>query len=128
MTAAQLQQFSGEALERLWPSLKADRLPVGTYDGEVWPRPRWPAWWMLWRGKHFSRSCTCDRGTHGVVANRIGPLLLIPGETWLDDGEVLIDYPQLGLQDRLKPVSDTLWLGRLALRGKTVWFTLEAAK
>lgn len=160
MTAVQLQHLPQTELGLVWLALRATTLPVGTFDGYVFQRPLWPAWWLLWKGKVFegvttfesphasdtpflSAMLTVEREhpftvtdnlgdewltTAGHVRNRIGPLLLIPGNVSLKDGEVLIDYPQLHLQDRLKPVSETLWLGRMDLRGKTIWFTLEQAK
>lgn len=120
MTSAELKALPREALERLWQELRADKLPVGTFDGKAFGVPAWP----FWKGKVFTM-----RGWRGEVVNRIGPWLFIKGKVSLPAGagEVLIDYPQLGgLQDRLKPVSQTLWLGRIALpRLGTVWFSLE---
>lgn len=128
MTAHELQALSEPALERLWLTLRADKLPVGTYDGWVKNRPWWPAYWRLWRGKVFESCACCPECRARWVLNRIGPFLRVRGDTLVKNGEVLVDYPQLKLQDRLRPVSATpeLWLGRLLLRGKTIWFTLEA--
>jgi hypothetical protein len=116
-TPAYLKRLSHAQLETLYASLKADHFPTGTFDGTV--LGRLPGWLVGWQGKVFTcRSAGC------VVRNRIGPWLLVPGQVLMGaDGEVLIEYPQLGLQDRLKPVSETLWLGRVA--GSRIWFTLE---
>lgn len=101
-------------LERLYEHLpSATELPQGTYDGIAWPKLPFRG---AWQGKVF---------TGDGVVNRIGPLLLIPGHVSLQGGEVVIDYPQLGLRDYLKPVSSTVWLGKLGTEGR-IWFTLEA--
>jgi hypothetical protein len=124
MTGAEVRALSRPAVRELYDTLKADRLPVGTFDGRTWPVPVWP----LWRGKAFT-ACLCGCDCCGTVRNRIGPFLFMKGEaeiSWdIDVDELVIRYP-LGLTDYLKPVSDTLWLGYLKLGPWRLWFTLEA--
>lgn len=124
MTPAVLRRLSGPDLEQLWSTLRADKLPVGTFDGVAFTR--WPVG-LLWYGKRF---IALDKiSTLGRVKNRVGPLLVIEGfvTLWGGKHEVTIDYPQFGLQDRLKPLSATTWLGRMDVAGRTLWFSLEQA-
>ena len=75
MTAAEVRQLSRGQRQALYDSLRADRLPVGTYDGRTWPVSVWP----FWRGKVFA-SVTDDTGVlPNSVRNRIGPWLLVRG-------------------------------------------------
>jgi len=120
MTAVEVRQLSRAQRDELWASLRADRLPVGTYDGRTWPVSVRP----VWRGKVFTKRAGYSH--LGRVVNRIGPWLLVNGGTLCTLDEVVrIDYP-FGLTDYLKPVNDTLWLGYLRLGpfGK-IWVTLE---
>jgi len=116
-TASDVRRLSRPQLDALYASLRADRLPVGTFDGRTWPVPAWP----LWRGKIGYAISPRD----GVVVNRGGFWLMIQGAVTVRASDVVIEYPQLGVRDYLKPVSDTLWLGYLKLGPFKVWFTLE---
>jgi hypothetical protein len=133
VTPASLRKKSPKELVEFYDSLRADVLPLGTYEGEVLT-PGFRAIWPVWRGKVFTNAHRHAFSADGLrsltvvtVVNRIGPWLLIPGDVTLrgSSGEVVIDYPQLGIQDHLKPVSATVWLGRMDLKGRTIWFTLE---
>lgn len=100
----------------------AKRIPRGRFSGQIlvmrdgWRRTLAE---RLWRGKLF----TDDR-----VVNFAGPIPVIPGKVSLQDGELIIDYPQQGLRDRLKPISTVSWLGQIGYRGETIWFRLDVSK
>lgn len=127
MTSRDLRRLPRLDLDELYASLRADRLPVGTYDGRTWPVSVWPLWrgkvfYGEWQGKEFWGG----RWPGGCEAiNRLGSGLIIHGDVYRQCSEVVIDYPQLHIQDYLKPVSDTLWLGYLKLGPFRIWFTLE---
>lgn len=132
--ALALRRFSQQALDVLFDRLSVQTMPVGSYEGHAWmpghPLLGWLAGWV-WRGKVFKES---------RVKNRILRLLLFAGDVslvafdsqdsadhwvWLKGDEISIEYPQLGLRDRVRQVSPSLYLGRLLVCGVVVNFTLS---
>lgn len=92
------------------------RLPQGDYDGQV--LGHWRVFNGLWTGKVF---------TGDTVVNKIGGRLLIEGKVSQRDGVVLIEYPQLGLTDRLwrrQTGAREVWDGSMELGVIVVRFTL----
>lgn len=111
MTGATVRQLSDQQLLVLFAEHTATELPVGTFLGVTWPRQV-----PVWRGKRFAGY---------QVWNRLGPWELIEGRVYQRDGTVVIDYGW-GLTDRLRPITDTLWLGQVWLGTyRSIWFTLE---
>lgn len=108
-----------QLLDQLFADLHATTLPEGAFRGTAWSHDLSLVGLVsrLWSGKVF---------VGGVVANRILGRLRVPGTVHLINGTVEIRYPQFGLTDRLKPFTDTVWLGRLSMRGYVIWFTLAA--
>lgn len=92
------------------------RLPQGEYDGQV--LGNWRLFNGLWTGKVF---------TGDTVRNKIGGRLLIEGKVLSRGGVVEIEYPQLGLTDRLWRRFDRtreVWDGSMELGLIVVRFTL----
>jgi len=119
--AKELQRFTDEGLRDFYATLAADRLPVGRFQGYAW-LVRWPwttrLFGSVWAGKVF--------GSDATVMNRILGHLFITGRVRLEHDEVVIDYPQLRVQDRLRPVTPLLYLGSMKVWRTSVYFTLEA--
>jgi hypothetical protein len=120
MTAADIRALSPKGLQALYDSLSATELPVGTFAGRAWsetlPVEGWITALDIWTGKVF-------RGTQ--VRNIIFGHEAIEGACTLERTAAVIHYPLLGLDDFLKPISRSLWLGYMPFGAHTIWFTLE---
>lgn len=98
--------------------LTADTIPSGSYDGFAWSKTL-PINFLnrFWKGKVF---------TGHTVRNKIIGRQLVEGVVSLVGVEILIDYPQLRVQDRLRQIttSPEMYLGRMNLRSHDINFTL----
>lgn len=111
-----LYTLSQAELNDYYYHLTADTIPSGSYDGFAWSKTL-PINFMnrFWKGKVF---------TGHTVRNKIIGRQMIEGVVSLVGIEILIDYPQLHVQDRLRQINGDSYLGRMNLRGHIVNFTL----
>ena len=92
---------------------------MGHFTGEAW-LSQWPRltrrlFGWVWAGKVF----------HGEqVLNIIFGQRRVLGTVRLERPDIVIDYPQLQLQDRLRPVTPWMYFGHMPLGRGMVYFTL----
>src|SRR5687768_14776443 len=105
MTADLIRQLSAIELADLYGSLHATQLPQGSFTGRAWSfdLPFVDRVSRVWQGKVFEGD---------TVWNRILGRLAVPGMVALNGDRVVITYPQLGVTDTLKLITDELLLGR----------------
>lgn len=119
MTASYVRSLPRLMLSGLYATLRATELPQGTFHGLAWSHDLPGIEYLngLWTGKVFA-------GTK--VMNLILGKQRIPGVVTLEGRDVVIRYPQLGLEDTLKPYrAQAGWIGRMRVGPSVVWFTLE---
>jgi len=86
----------------------------GFYKGKVLNLPL--GW--IWQGKEFY--------FHDFVVNKIFGFRAIEGIVkYLDNGVVIIRYPQLGLEDTLIHIGNDIWMGELKFWKFSIYFTLQ---
>jgi len=126
MRLADLRSMCPDDLEHYFAWLHAETLPVGPFAGRAWSYdlPLVERVSRVWQGKEFAATPRI-----GAVVNRILGVRLFRGVVTLEDHAVVIRYFALpGVVDVVKPFERGRWLGRLAVRGRVVWFTLEATR
>ena len=120
--AARLMLMTASEIQDLFDSLDDpdyEGMPQGQFSGVAWSHD------MKWV-RHVNRAWTGKVFTDDKVVNIIFGRKMIEGIVQKSAGTVGIFYPQLKLVDLLRPLDDgSLWLGKMNLNKKVLWFVLE---